>query len=97
MARPHFFVAEVNGSLVAEADPGDTGLFHGGSRRSAPSVVEHVPDRLIGDRFDLGDNLRNMLVEFIVDQDDAVRRAVDGDVAATADDHVQVEWSSSLA
>jgi hypothetical protein len=52
--------------------------------------VEDVADRLIGDALHLGDDLRIIALEFVVHQDHAFGRRVDGDVAAVAHDHVQV-------
>ena len=65
-------------------------------RRVAPGViavlvrVQHVADRLFGHGFDLREDLRAILRKFVVHQNHAFAGGHHGDVAAAADDDIQI-------
>ena len=52
--------------------------------------VQNIADRLVGNRFHLGQNVRGVLREFIVHEDYPFAGRQHRDIAAIADDHVQI-------
>jgi hypothetical protein len=52
--------------------------------------IDHVLQRLVGDRLHLREDVGVVAVEHVIDEDNTIVRRIQRDVAAFTGDHVQV-------